>query len=52
MEMARKKKMVTMTLDPELVERLSAWIAKQTFPPNRNDVVTKALEDFLDQNGG
>lgn len=50
--MARKKKMVTLTLDPELVERLKAWIKGQDFPPAQNAVVEKAIEKFLDDNGG
>jgi hypothetical protein len=52
MDMARKKQMVTLTLDPELVERLKAWIARQDFPPAQNAVVAKAIEKFLDENGG
>lgn len=52
MDMARKKTMVTMTLDPELVDRLKAWIAKQPFPPAQNQVVEKALQEFLDENDG
>lgn len=50
--MARKKQMVTLTLDPELVERLKAWIAKQDFPPAQNAVIAKAVEKFLDENDG
>ena len=49
MEMARKKKMVTLTLDPELVERLEAWLSRHEFPPPKNAVVEVALKAFLDQ---
>ena len=49
MDMARKKKMVTMTLDPELVERLKAWLEKQEFPPAMNAVVEAALRSWLDE---
>lgn len=52
MDMARKKQMVTMTLDPDLVQRLKDWIASQPFPPAQNQVVEKALEDFLKKNNG
>ena len=52
MEMARAKKMMTMTLDPKLVERLDAWIKKQDFPPARNAVIEKAVKEFLDANDG
>jgi hypothetical protein len=48
--MARKKQMVTLTLDPELIERLKAWIARQDFPPAQNAVIAKAIEKFLDEN--
>lgn len=48
MNMARKKKMVTLTLDPELVARLEAWLAKQEFPPAKNAVIEAALAAWLD----
>lgn len=51
-DMARKKQMVSLTLDPELVERLKAWIARQDFPPAQNAVIAKAVEKFLDENDG
>jgi hypothetical protein len=51
-DMARKKQMVTLTIEPELVERLKAWIARQDFPPPQNAVVAKAIEKFLDENRG
>lgn len=50
--MARKKRMVTMTLDPDLVERLDAWIAAQEFPPARNEVISRAVERFLAESSG
>ena len=52
MEMARKKKMVTMTLDPDTVERLEAWLAKQEFPPAKNAVIEAALKAWLDDREG
>jgi predicted transcriptional regulator len=48
--MARKKQMITLTLDPDLVERLKAWIARQRLPPAQNAVVALAIEEFLDRN--
>lgn len=51
-DMARKKQMVSLTLDPELVARLKAWIDRQDFPPNQNAVVAKAIEKFLEENDG
>lgn len=52
MDMARAKKMVTMTLDPKLVERLDEWIANQQFPPARNAVIEAAVTAFLDKAEG
>jgi len=48
MDMARKKKMVTLTLDPELVERLERWLVGQEFPPAKNAVIEAALIAWLD----
>lgn len=50
MDMARKKLMVTLTFEPELVERLKSWISKQRLPPAQNAVVALALTEFLDRN--
>lgn len=44
------RKFVTLTLEPDLVQRLEAWIAKQTFPPAKNAVVEAALSEWLDRN--
>ena len=49
MDMARKKKMVTLTLDPELVARLEAWLERQEFPPAKNAVIEAALRKWLDE---
>lgn len=48
MDMARKKQMITLTLDPELVERLKKWISWHEFPPAQNAVIAKAIRNFLD----
>ncbi len=52
MEMARAKKMLTMTLDPALVARLDKWIAEQQFTPARNAVIEAAVTAFLDKQDG
>lgn len=52
MDMARNKKMVTLTLEPETVARLEAWIAAQDFPPAKNAVVEAALKAWLDEKQG
>ena len=52
MDMARKKKMVTLTLEPELVERLEVWLSKQEVEMAKNAVFAAALKAFLDKNDG
>lgn len=52
MEMARKKRMLTLTLDPPVVERLDAWLAKQEFPPARNAAIEAAIKAWLDEREG
>lgn len=52
MDMTRKKKMVTLTFDPELVLRLEAYISAQEFPPNKNAVIALALTQWLDGKDG
>lgn len=47
MQMARKKKMVTLTLSPEIVERLEKWLGSQELPPAKNAVMEVALDEFL-----
>lgn len=49
MLMARKKTMITLTLEPELVGRLKAWVARQRVPPAQNAVIALALTKFLDE---
>ena len=44
----RNKKMVSYALDPDLLARLDAWLAKQEFPPSKTAVVEAALKMFLD----
>lgn len=50
MNTKRHKQMVTLTLDPDLIERLKAWIARQDLPPPQNAVVARAITKFLDEN--
>lgn len=47
--MPRLKKPVSLALDPELLERLEAWMAKQEFPPSKTQVWEAALREFLDK---
>lgn len=46
--MTRLKKMTSYALDPALLKRLDAWLAKQEFPPTKTAVVEAALREFLD----
>lgn len=52
MEMARKKKMVSFALDPELLKQLDDWLRQQEFPPSKTAVVEVALREFLEKRDG
>jgi predicted transcriptional regulator len=52
MDMSRKKKMVSFALDPEILAKLDAWLAKQEFPPSKTAVVEAALKAFLELRDG
>jgi len=45
----RIRPMVSFTLDPDVVERLEAWLGKQEFPPTKSQVVETAIRDWLDR---
>jgi hypothetical protein len=50
--MARKKTALNCYIEPELAERLDAWVAAQPFGASKTAVVEKLLRDFLaDQEG-
>lgn len=44
----RIRKPTNITLDPELIEHLDAWIAKQPFRLGRSGVIEEAIIAFLD----
>jgi hypothetical protein len=46
--MARLKRPTNLALDPELLDRLEAWIARQELPPSKTAVFELALREFLD----
>lgn len=46
--MTRIKKMVSLALDPALLQRLDAWIKRQEIPPTKTAVLEAALRRFLD----
>ncbi len=45
--MTRRKKMLSLALEPELLEKLDAWIGAQAPPPRKTAVVETAVEMFL-----
>ena len=47
--MARRKKMVTFAIEPELMKRFEAWLARQEFPPTRTTVFETAVKRLLDE---
>ena len=44
----RRKKPLNLAIDPALLVRLDAWIAKQDVPPAKTAVIEAALREFLD----
>jgi len=46
--MSRKKKTITLALDPDLLDRLQAWLDKQDLPPTKTKAFEVALRRFLD----
>tara|TARA_B110000503_G_C6995037_1_gene349036 strand:- start:24 stop:218 length:195 start_codon:yes stop_codon:yes gene_type:complete len=48
MNMTRKKRLVSLALDPELIRRLESWQASQDFAPTKTAVIEHALRQFLD----
>lgn len=46
--MARIKRPLNLALEPELLDRLDAWIARQEFPPTKTAVFEAALRAWLD----
>lgn len=52
MLMARQKKPVSYALDPKLLARLDAWLAKQDVAPSKTAVIEAALRDWLERREG
>ena len=52
MMMARRKRMVSFALDPELIARLEAWLAKQELSTTKTAVIEAALREWLHKRGG
>lgn len=48
MDMTRIKKMVSFALDPELIQRLEVWLARQEFPPSKTAFIEDAIRRSLD----
>lgn len=49
MLMTRIKKPVSFALDPKLLARLEAWLAKQDVAHSKTAVLEAALRDWLDR---
>lgn len=47
--MPRLKRMTSLALDPELLERIEAWISKQDVTPSKTAVFEAALREFLER---
>lgn len=48
MDITRRKKQVTITIDPAVFNRLQEWLDSQEFPPPKNAVFEAALKEWLD----
>lgn len=48
LDMGRDRKPINLTLDPEVVRRLDAWIEQQPIRAGRSAVVESAIKAFLD----
>ena len=46
--MPRKKTALNCYIDPELAERLDAWVGAQPYGATKTAVVERLLRDFLD----
>lgn len=47
MQQKQRKQVVTLTLDPDLVQRVEAWIATHKIRVYKNAVWEEAMRDFL-----
>jgi len=45
----RHKRMVSLALDPDLLERLDKWRQKQDLVPSKTSVLEAALREFLER---
>lgn len=52
MVMARNKKPTNLALDPDILDRIEAWIKKQEMPVTKTWVFEKALSEFLEKRDG
>lgn len=43
------QKPISLALDPEILDRLDAWIEAQEFAPKKREVFERALTEFLDK---
>lgn len=48
LDMGRDRKPINLTLDPEVVRKLDAWIEAQTVRVGRSAVVEAAIKEFLE----
>ena len=48
-DMTRIRRPVNITLDPEIIEALAAWIERQQFRLGRSGVIEVAIREFLER---
>jgi hypothetical protein len=50
--MARLKRPLNLSIDPEIHDRIDAYIARQEVPPSKTAIVEAALRAWLDDREG
>ena len=48
--MKRKTANIDIRVEPQVVERIDAWRARQRVPPSRSAAIVYMLEEFLEHN--
>jgi metal-responsive CopG/Arc/MetJ family transcriptional regulator len=52
MDMTRLRRPISVTLDPELLAELDAWLEAQPYKPNRAQFIETAIRQELDRAKG
>jgi predicted transcriptional regulator len=50
--MSRRTATLDVRVEPDLIERIDIWRARQPVPPSRSATIVHMIEDFLDREAG